>query len=186
MSLFSKKQQSQAAAETGGDFEAAAARVTAEVEEVPVPGAAEGQPEKEGVSLLIRPEWAVFVGRSLFGVGAKFYHPAFALSDEQAEALGPKLLPLIQKVTDEWVPTWLGSVGNRNPELFDAVAAIAVTGLVQWQYVAKVRKMEAEQAAARQAERQADAGGGAVTDAAFPLPPKPKVGDIDAEGFRVI
>lgn len=142
----------------GTDFEAAAARVTAEaVTEEPnadaeraaanygksdLADALQGETEK----LEIRPEWAVWIARSPYALGAKLWHPAFALSDEQAEKLGPKLLPLIRKVTDVWIPSWLAGASNRNPELTDAVLALAVTGYVQYMHVQKVIQAEAEAA----------------------------------------
>jgi hypothetical protein len=177
--------QSNPSGETGGeDFERAAARVSAELPADPGPGAAAGG-EEEGESLEIRPEWAVFVARTPFEIGAKFYHPAFALSDEQAYALGPKFLPLMQKVADEWIPRWLGSVGNRNPELFDACAAFAVTAFVQWQHVEKIRQLEAaERAEAAAAARKPESGVLVMPPDTAPAPVK--VGNRDEEGRLVI
>src|SRR5260370_18013462 len=140
----------------GTDFETAAARVTAAVLHNPEedPGLSEkpgdGKPnapeDESGDRLEIRPEWAVAIARSPYALVAKIYHPAFALSDEQAEKLGPKILPLIRKATDVWIPSWLAGVSNRNPEMFDAVAALAVAAAVQWTHVGKVRQAEAEAA----------------------------------------
>jgi hypothetical protein len=137
----------------GIDFDAAAARVTAE----PEPGSdeevnrnaefvADAIESEESEKLEIRPEWAVLMARAPYAVVARFYHPAFALTDEQAEKLGPKMLPLIRKVTDVWIPSWLAGVSNRNPEVFDAVAALAVTGFIQWQHVQKIQQAETEAA----------------------------------------
>ncbi len=139
----------------GTDFESAAARVTAEVLPNPEedPGLYEKRgdgnpnaPEDEGDGLEIRPEWAVALARAPYAVVARFYHPAFALSDEQAEKLGPKLLPLIRKVTDVWIPKWLAGASNRNPEMTDAVLALALTGYVQWMHVQKIQESEREAA----------------------------------------
>ena len=137
----------------GIDFDTAATRVTAE----PAPESdeevtrnanevADAMADAEGETLEIRPEWAVAIARSPYAIVARFYHPAFALTDEQAEKLGPKLLPLIRKVTDVWIPKWLAGVSNRNPEVFDAVAALAVTGYVQWVNVQKIQQAEREAA----------------------------------------
>ena len=142
----------------GIDFDSAAKRVTAEVlpnpeedpglYEKPGDGNLNNAPEDEsGDRLEIRPEWAVFLARSPYALVAKFYHPAFALSDEQAEKLGPKILPLIRKVTDVWIPSWLAGVSNRNPEMSDAVFALAFIGYVQWQHVQRIQQAEAEAAA---------------------------------------
>ena len=139
------------------DFETAAARVTAEVlpnaeedpglYEKPGDGNLNAPEDETGDRLEIRPEWAVAIARSPYALGAKLYHPAFALSDEQAKKLGPKILPLIRKVTDVWIPSWLAGVSNRNPEISDAVFAMVFLLYVQWQHVQKIQQAEAEAAA---------------------------------------
>src|SRR5260221_1026809 len=118
--------------------------------------------------LEIRPEWAVFLARTPYALVAKLYHPAFALSDQQAEKLGPKILPLIRKITDVWIPSWLAGVSNRNPEMSDAVFALAFIGYVQWQNVQKIQQAEAEAAANAKPVR-----GERVTE--MPLRPEPEV-----------
>jgi hypothetical protein len=151
---FKEKMESPNPNPGGIDFDTAAARVTAE----PAPGSDEevnrnaefvaaAIESDEGETLEIRPEWAVLIARSPYAVVASFYHPAFALTDGQAEKLGPKILPLIRKVTDVWIPSWLAGVSNRNPEIFDAVAALALTGFLQWQNVQKIIQAEAEASA---------------------------------------
>jgi hypothetical protein len=154
---MSSKSKSNPNAVAGGDFEAAAARVTA-IDEHP----AEVSGEVGGPALMverfeIQPEWAEAAARFPFALAARFYHPAFALSDEQARTLGPAWLPLIQKYANEWVPTWLGSAANRNPELFNAVMATTVVVFVQWQGVQRAIQAEAEAAARKEAEAAAAA-----------------------------
>jgi hypothetical protein len=156
---FEKNKQTESPNQNPGgiDFDTAAARVTAEslpnpeedpgLYEQPGDGNPNAPEDESSERLEIRPEWAVFLARSPYAIVSKFYHPAFALSDQQAEKLGPKILPLIRKVTDVWIPSWLAGVSNRNPEMFDAVAALAVTGFFQWQTVQKIQQAEAEAAA---------------------------------------
>jgi hypothetical protein len=178
----------------GTDFETAAARVTAEALpnpedpisfEKPGDGNSNAPEDESGDRLEIRPEWAVFLARSPYALVAKFYHPAFALSDEQAEKLGPKLLPLIRKVTDVWIPSWLAGVSNRNPEMTDAVFALAVTGYVQWMHVQKVMQAEAE--AAENAKRVKGEHTNTVTEMPLRSEPEPLiVGQRAADGSLVI
>ncbi len=173
----------------GTDFETAAERVTAEVlpnPEEEKPGNSNAPEDESADRLEIRPEWAVALARSPYALVAKFYHPAFALSDEQAKKLGPKLLPLIRKVTDVWIPSWLAGASNRNPEMTDAVLALAVTGYAQWMHVQKIQ--EAERDAADNAKR---VKGERVTE--MPLRSDPAtepetriVGDRLADGSLVI
>ena len=189
----SKNQKTDGITSGGGiDFESAAARVTAA--EVADPLEAESAEARafvanamaadEGGELEIRPEWAVAIARSPYALIAKFYHPAFALSDEQAEKLGPKLLPLIRKVTDVWIPKWLAGASNRNPEMTDAVLALAVTGYVQWMHVQKIQESERE--AAENAKR---VKGERVTEMPLRSDPEPEpriVGERLADGSLVI
>jgi len=178
----------------GTDFETAADRVTAEVlpnpeedpgfSEKPGDGSSNAPEDESGDRLEIRPEWAVALARSPYALVAKFYHPAFALSDEQAKKLGPKLLPLIRKVTDVWIPSWLAGASNRNPEMTDAVLALAVTGYVQWMHVQKIQETERE--AADNAKR---VKGERVTEMPLRSDPEPEeriVGERLADGSLVI
>ena len=193
MSLWGKKSETetgnQSQPQAGGSFEEAAARVSAEVprEDAPETAAAE-----EGETLELRPEWGVIIARAPFELVSKFYHPAFALSDEQAEYLGPKLLPLVKKFTDEWIPSWLAGVSNRNPEVTDALGAFLYVGFIQWQYVQKIRKMEARLSAERQqpAERKEaeEFAAKAVASVELPADPprRPKAGERDKDGVLVI
>lgn len=193
MTWFKDKSQSPNQNPGGIDFDTAAARVTAETEDTGVEFAKElrdnvhgsaAAAEDDGETLEIRPEWAVFLARTPYALVSKFYHPAFALSDEQAEKLGPKLLPLIRKVTDVWIPSWLAGVSNRNPEMTDAIAALCVTGYFQYLNVQKIMEAEAEAA-----ENAKPVRGERVTE--MPLRPEPGVderivGQRTADGSLVI
>lgn len=135
----------------GGDFEAVAARVTAEVEQSELPGAdSAGAPE----ALIIRPEWANAAARLCFLPAAKFSHPAFALTDEEAEKITPQIQALLQAVSDRYAPALLGHMANKHRELFDAVAALGVLYWQKWRLVSHLRKVEAMERARMAAEAQ--------------------------------
>lgn len=134
----------------GIEYEDAAAHVTAQD---PLPGSDEevtanmedmAAAMMEGETLEIRPEWAAGIARSPFSLVSKFYHPAFALSDAQAQKLGPKIVPLIKKLTDVWIPSWLAGASNRNPEIVDALGAFLIVAWVQYQNVERIRAEEAK------------------------------------------
>ena len=105
-----KKPEEQNPMTGGSSFDEAAARVTGVLEPEPAPPSADSETVVVGERLEIRPEWAEWFVRQPFEIGARLYHPAFAISDAQAEALGPKVLPLMQKIANEWIP--LGSVAS--------------------------------------------------------------------------
>lgn len=179
-----KKPEEQNPMTGGSSFDEAAARVTGVLEPEPAPPSADSETVVVGERLEIRPEWAEWFVRQPFEIGARLYHPAFAISDAQAEALGPKVLPLMQKIANEWIPSWLGSVGNRNPELLDAVSAIAVTAFFQWQYVGKIRRLEALAAARVEADKEAASGVADIPGASIPI--NRQDSDRALDGSRII
>src|SRR5712664_553855 len=87
---------------SGGDFESAAARVSAAGDPLPDGAREVGAEGAEAEFLEITEEWAEKIVRAPFLALSKVYHPAFELSDEQAKKLGPKALPVIKKATDIW------------------------------------------------------------------------------------
>jgi len=151
----------------GGDFEAAAARVTVEPEPADeLPGAeAEAAPAE---AFLIRPEWANAAARLCFLPAARLSHPAFALTDEEAEKITPQFQALMQAVSDRYAPALLGRVANRHPELFDAAAALGVLYWQKWRYVAKLRQIEAQQAAEKAAAERSARAAGQPSEAPIP------------------
>lgn len=143
-------------AETGGtgEFEAAAARVTA-AEPIPSPDAP-SQPEgqKPVERLLIRPSWGEGVARACFLPPAKLIHPAYALTDDEAEVIGPKMAAFLQALVDRYeylVPQWAARVSNRFPEFGDLLAALGVAGYAKYELVKKLRKLEEEERRAKAA-----------------------------------
>src|SRR5215467_8673258 len=180
MSLWGKGKESNAVA--GGDFEAAAARVSADFgspaglkESVEAGlGAAAGEDRLE-----IRPEWANAAARLCFLPAAKLSHPAYALTDEEAETITPQIQALLQAVADKYAPALVGRVASRHPELFDAAAALGVLYWQKWRMVSKIREAEAAEAAAKAAEAP-------LPDRVIPLPVAPKVGERDTSGALVI
>jgi hypothetical protein len=167
-------------AEAGGDFEAAAARVT--VAEQVSDVAATAEAAAHGDRLEIRPEWAEAAARLCFLPAARLSHPAYALTDEEAQTISPQIQALLQAVADKYAPALVGRVASRHPELFDAVAALGVLYWQKWRYVSKLQAAELAEAAAK-------ADGEATPPVPAPvisLPVRPKVGERDETGALVI
>ena len=165
--------------ETGGDFEAAAARVTVQEQVAEVTGAAEAA--THGDRLEIRPEWAEAAAKLCFLPAARLSHPAYALTDEEAQTISPQIQALLQAVADKYAPALVGRVASRHPELFDAVAALGVLYWQKWRMVSRLQAAELEAAAAK--------AGGETPPAPAPvisLPVRSKVGERDESGALVI
>lgn len=179
---------SASAAETGGnsEFEEAAARVTA-AESSPSPDAS-AQPEGEqGESerFIIREEWAEGASRLLFLPPAKFIHPAFALDEEEAQIVGPKMQSFLQAVVDRYeylIPGWTKRLSNKFPELTELLGVVAVLGYHKYKLVKRLR--------AEEAEARARAGEGARNVTPTPTAEEParkyKTGERDAEGTLIV
>jgi hypothetical protein len=176
---WAKSETNQNAA-AGGSFEEAAARVTAESPEVAAAADAFIAAESEQDSLAIRPEWAEAAARLCFLPAARLSHPAYTLTDEEAEIISPKMQVFLQAVADKYAPALVGRVANKYPEFFDLTAALGVLYWQKWRYVSKIRAMEASE----RAEKEASEKPGPVS--VETLPPRPKVGERTADGALVI
>jgi len=162
----------------GGDFEQAAARVSAAVEPDNAPEASGEGLEGAEDSLLIRPEWAEAAARLVFLPAARLSHPAYALSDEEAERISPQMQAFLQAVADKYAPELLGRLANKYPEFFDLTAAVGVLYWQKWRYVSQIRQMEAR--------ARAEEGDGAKPASDSAIPTRPKAVERDANSIRVI
>jgi hypothetical protein len=183
MGLWDKKKLESESAETGGDFEQAAARVTAES---PALDAVAGEALPGGVEdrLEVRPEWAQAAARLCFLPAARLSHPAYALTDEEAEKISPQIQALLQAVADKYAPALVGRVANKHPELFDAAAALGVLYYQKWRMVSHLRTLEAVER--EKAEEKIPLANNSIDLPGVSLPLRPKVGERDADGVRVI
>jgi hypothetical protein len=194
MSLWGKKSETetgnQSQPQAGGSFEEAAARVSAGSDEEVTRNASETAAAIEADdSLAIRPEWAEAAARLCFLPAARLSHPAYSLTDEEAEIISPKMQAFLQAVADKYAPAMLGRVANKYPEFFDLTAALGVLYWQKWRYVSKLQQFEAEKQ--REAAARARASEDAPAVASVELPPdpppaRPKAGERDREGVLVI
>src|SRR6266446_10035768 len=187
MKLWGQSKENSGA--TGGEFEQAAARVTAE--DVPRAAGADGAEVPDGEDRLeIRPEWAEAAARLCFLPAARLSHPAYALTNEEAEVISPKMQAFLQAVADKYAPAALGRVANKYPEFFDLTAALGVLYWQKWRYVSKMRALDAAEAARlAQVERASGEVPRPVQSVDLPgvsLPLRPKVGERTEDGALVI
>jgi len=185
MKLWGQSKENSGA--TGGEFEQAAARVTAE--DVPRAAGADGAEVPDGEDRLeIRPEWAEAAARLCFLPAARLSHPAYALTDEEADVISPKMQAFLQAVADKYAPAALGRVANKYPEFFDLTAALGVLYWQKWRFVSKMRALDAAEkaAAAATAEREVPRPVQSVDLPGVSLPLRTKVGQRTEDGALVI
>jgi hypothetical protein len=183
MQLWGKSKENSAG--TGGEFEEAAARVTVGSDEEVSRNAAEMVDAVSGADRLeIRPEWAQAAARLCFLPAARLSHPAYALTDEEAETISPQIQALLQAVADKYAPALVGRVANKHPELFDAAAALGVLYWQKWRLVSRLQEMEAAERAAAAAKIPPAPSSIELPGVSLPL--RPQAGERDADGIRVI
>ena len=173
----------------GTDYETAAARVTAESVS-PAPGSNEEAIEnaeeliaaaEEQEDLVIKPAWAIEAVKGCFYPAAKLIHPAYALTDEQAEKAGPKMQVFLQAIADKYLPVAVGRLANKYPEFWDLAGALGVLYYQQWRAVSKIQA--AEEKARREAGENAKRVAGVRV---MPTRPAPIEGDPLADAANVI
>jgi hypothetical protein len=137
--------------------------VTAEKPEVAAaPGASE-EPEEE--ALKVKPAWAVVAAKGVFFPAAKWIHPAYALTDEEAVRVAPEMQVFLQSLADKYAPVAVSRIANRYPEFADLIAALGTVYYHKWR---AVKKLVAEE---EQARREAGANAKNVTPVAvMPTP----------------
>jgi hypothetical protein len=145
---FKQKNQEAAGRPGGIEFDAAAARVTAESPEIPA-GAEDGLPSQtDSEALIIKPEWAIAAVKGAFYPAEKFLHPAYAVDDEEAAEVSPKMQVFLQSLADKYAPAAISRLANRYPEFWDLAAALGVLYYQKWRVVSKLIAQEEKARAA--------------------------------------
>src|SRR6267378_5599353 len=156
-----KEQKEENQSRPGGiDFDTAAERVTAEVEEPDehelavdedIAAVLAGKPDEE--ALIVKPKWALRVSKGCFYPAARWIHPAYSLNDQEAEKINPEMQAFLQAAVDKYMPAAVSRVASRFPEMWDL---LAVLGVLYYQKYQVVKKLIAEEAkAAENAKRVA-------------------------------
>ncbi|OQW38604.1 MAG: hypothetical protein A4C66_11595 [Nitrospira sp. HN-bin3] len=143
------------------EFEQAASRVATEPEpatplappNAPVPApAGEVKEAAPAVRFVVSPGLAAGVAELLpYGLLSAVHHPAWALTDEQVAALGPKWQPVLQRFADKYAPAWLARIHSEDPELRDLVIALGLVTLVKWRDVGSAKAEQQNAARGKEA-----------------------------------
>jgi hypothetical protein len=82
---------------------------------------AKAKPEEK---FQIQPKWAIGATKALFVPLAKYQHPAWALSDEEAETVRPEMQTFLQAMFDRYVPSLLNSWASKHSEFTNLFLAL--------------------------------------------------------------
>jgi len=139
----SKNQNQEAASGPGGiEFDAAAARVTAADPLIAAAAATTAIEEDADEALIIKPEWAIAAVKGAFYPAEKFLHPAYAVDDEEAAKVSPKMQVFLQSLADKYAPAAISRLANRYPEFWDLAAALGILYYQKWRIVSKLIAQE--------------------------------------------
>ena len=146
---FNKKNQNERPGSI--DFDSAAARVTAADPLIAEAAATTAIEEDADEALIIKQEWAIVAVKGAFYPAARWIHPAYAVNDAEAAKVGPKMQLFLQAVADKYAPAVVGRLASRYPEFWDLLGAVGILYYEKWRAVSQ---LIAEEAAARQAEKE--------------------------------
>ena len=122
-----------------GDFEAVAEQVSAPEPPPPAPEGAEPVPER----MLVRDEWAQESVRFCFYVPARAYRDSrWLLTQEESERARPQMQKFLQAVLDRYMPTLMGQLAARHPEVLDLLVAMTALTWYKWRQVQRLRREE--------------------------------------------
>jgi hypothetical protein len=102
-------------------------------------------PEPEA-RFLIQPKWARDAVKLCFWPAVQYHHPAWALSDDEAEKARPEMQDLLQSLFDRYVPTVLNTWASRHSEFMNVLMAV---GALYYYKYRMVRRILLEEEAAR-------------------------------------
>jgi hypothetical protein len=137
------------------EFDRIAAEVAAETA-VPVSAEVVPGPE-EPERFIVSDEFAREFVKMPFAALAKFVHPAFAISDEEAEhgarmhrglvlqimpAPRPPMQVCLQELADKYAPAMLAKMADNHRPLLTLIVAMSALGYAKWQTVAAIAAAE--------------------------------------------
>jgi hypothetical protein len=134
------------------EFEEVAARVTAADMADPLEAEsaearafmANAMNEKPDEKFVIKEKWAAGSLKLLYRAPAKYIHPGYALTDEQAAKAAPEMRECLQEVADKLLPAIVGRLVNKAPKFFDLLSVLAVLSYRKYEEVQELIALERE------------------------------------------
>ncbi len=152
------------------EFQAAVEETTAQPEVSPEPSAPEPEKRasfwerfkiagrKEPVGITVKDKWARGVVKVCFLPLAKYDHPAWRLTDSEAEMARPEMQEFLQALSNRYTPGLLARFEKRHPEFVDMLVAMVSLYYVKYKAVSLVVLAEEARGEARKARSREEAG----------------------------
>lgn len=105
-----------------------------------------GKPKQPDV-FVIQPRWARGAVKACFVPLAKYQHPAWALTDDEADKIAPEMQTLMQATFNRYVPSVLNDWAAKHTEIANLMVGLVSLYYVKYQMVQKA--MLAEEAEAK-------------------------------------
>ncbi len=135
------EQENRNGLDSGSDsFEDAAKSVTAA--EKPEKSSTESGEIAED-KFVIDEGWAVASVQFIFSPLAKYSHPAWEVTDEEAQLVSPKMQVFLQNLVDRYIPQFLSRFAAKNKELSELAGALAMLYFIKRRQVSRILKVEA-------------------------------------------
>lgn len=83
----------------------------------------------------IQPKWARGAVKACFVPLAKYQHPAWLLTDEEAEAVRPEMQSFMQAAFDKYVPSFLNRWASRHSEFANLLLGMGTLYYMKYQAV---------------------------------------------------
>src|SRR6266568_3649247 len=87
--------------------------------------------------------WAVASVQFIFSPLAKYSHPAWEVTDEEAQLVSPKMQVFLQNLIDRYIPQFLSRFAAKNKELSELAGALAMLYFIKRRQVSRILKVEA-------------------------------------------
>lgn len=101
-----------------------------------------GAKPKQVEVFVIQPRWARGAVKACFIPLAKYQHPAWALTDEEAETVTPEMQTLLQATFDRYVPNVLNTWAARHTEIANLIIGLGSLYYMKYQAVNQVMLAE--------------------------------------------
>lgn len=99
-------------------------------------------PQAAEEKLKVEPAWAVKCAQAFFWPLAKYDHPAWTLTDEEAQKISPDIERFLQAVSDRYFPGWASHLYLRHRELWNFLSALVLLYYAKYKVVEAVRRAE--------------------------------------------
>jgi hypothetical protein len=151
-----------------------------------IPQGSSDEPEVSQISdeFTITPDMAMAMVKGCFSPLAKYDHPSWALTDEEASPVVPKMQAAIQAVLDRHMPQFMMQMMNKYPEMLSLTYAMVLLYYMKFKAVRLIRMEEYREEQKRLAElKKAEAQSKVERDKELIYAPEAPADDLTVSGL---